>query len=62
MEVQLREFCRQWKAIYLTAYPLCPTCLEIQEIYRELLESRGLPDKFLRMLEKGLETLQVAYA
>ena len=61
MEVQSCEFCKRKKAIHLTDFPLCPTCLEIQEIYREWLKSRGVPDKFLRMLEKGLETLQLSY-
>ena len=61
MEVQFCEFCKQKKAIHLTDFPLCPTCLGIQEIYREWLESKDVQDKFLRMLEKGLETLQVTY-
>ena len=59
MEVQFCEFCKQKKAIHLTDFPLCPTCLGIQEIYREWLEARGGPDKFPKMLEKRLETLQV---
>ncbi len=62
MEVQFCEFCKQKKAIPLTDFLLCPTCHGIQEICRKWLEARGGSDKFPRMLEKRLETLQVRYA